>query len=374
MTLPAYPNAISFSQIRTEFGGSGSASMSAYRSGGARVPANTLGYPSGTSTTIPAAGQISFNNFHGASAIPSYCLPSISSNVQNYNLRNAMIAAGYSGSGAFNVTVTIGSGVYVWSDSVSLPAFDTGALTGGTITIINNGYIIGKGGYGSPNSADWNTTIVGQSGGNAINLQANVTIVNNAGAYIAGGGGGGGGNACGPRFNAGAGGGAGGGQGGGVVYTSAFRTSGAAGGLPGVAGANATTFFGNVIPATPPGVWYSGGGGGRILPGDGGAAGVHNPSIPTSGGGGGGGAGGGSGSRQSNPNFDGTIYNGFAGGSAGNSGSGTNNPNYMGGSGGGWGASGGSNQGAGGAGGKAIALNGYTAARSGGGTMYGLVS
>jgi hypothetical protein len=46
----------------------------------------------------------------------------------------------------------------------------------------------------------------------------------------------------------------------------------------------------------------------------------------------------------------------------------------MGGSGGGWGASGGSNQGAGGSGGKAIALNGYTAARSGGGTTYGLVS
>jgi hypothetical protein len=52
-----------------------------------------------------------------------------------------------------NVTVTVNAGIYVWSDSTSLPAFDTGSPwpAGSTITLVNNGYIMGKGGNGGSN-------------------------------------------------------------------------------------------------------------------------------------------------------------------------------------------------------------------------------
>jgi hypothetical protein len=85
-------------------------------------------------------GAISLSNGFGKSS--GYNL-TISANTLKYNLRTALIAAGYSGTGTFKATITINSGVYVWSDTTATAAFDTGVLSGGTITIINNGYIIG---------------------------------------------------------------------------------------------------------------------------------------------------------------------------------------------------------------------------------------
>ena len=207
--------------------------MSAYRSGGAQVPTGTLGFPNGTSTAIPSSGQISFNNFHGASATPTYNFV-IAGPTANFNLRNSMIAAGYSGSGAFAATVTVNSGAYIYSTSISNPAFTTGSLTGGTIDIVNNGYIVGKGGTGglgnngSPNPLT--------SGGLALQILAATKITNNG---TIGGGGGGGGGAGFNRGPSGGGGGAGfgcGSQGGGNGSLSAGGAGAPGGGSGGVGG------------------------------------------------------------------------------------------------------------------------------------------
>ena len=64
MTLQASGNAIKFSEIQTEFGGSNPISLSEYYAGGASgyvVPQPTpgygaIGYPGGTSTPIPTSG------------------------------------------------------------------------------------------------------------------------------------------------------------------------------------------------------------------------------------------------------------------------------------------------------------------------------
>ena len=106
------------------------------------------------------------------------------------------------------------------------------------LTIINNGFIMGRGGNGGFDGP-------GQNGGDAIKIIENgvsVTIDNTNGG-IAGGGGGGGGNTSGrARVRSGGGGGAGGGQGG----RSKSIASGGLGGGPNEAGRNGNVYVGTL--------------------------------------------------------------------------------------------------------------------------------
>lgn len=121
-------------------------------------------------------------------------------------------------------TLEIPSNFWIWSDNPSQPALIIDVLN---MTLTNNGYIIGRGGNGGSKSS------AGGAGGTAIDVIANgVTILNNAGAYIAGGGGGGGG-ALDNTDSDGVGGG--GGAGGGIAGTS----YGGAGSTPGSIGESA---------------------------------------------------------------------------------------------------------------------------------------
>lgn len=320
MALPV-TGPIALGQINTELGVAVSAQIS-------------LGDTAVRALLGVASGAISVSNGRGKSSQFVFT-KTLSSNVLNYNLRNDMVASGYSGSGAFTANLTVATGVYVWSDNTSLPGFDTGTLSGGTVNITNNGYIIGKGGAGASGA-----------GGAGMQLGTSVNITNNS--YICGGGGGGG--------NAGGGGGAGGGVGG--------NTGGGAGGGVGAAGASG-------------GGTFVGGGGGRILPGTGGAGGTmaggtgggsggggsgvfnqtgQNRQSPGGGGGGGWGASGGAGSSAIGP-YSGSQ--GGPGGSEGAAGTKSSGAEYL---------------VAGGVGGKAVALNGYAVTWNATGTRYGAIS
>ncbi len=279
-----------------------------------------------------SSGAIAMNVGYGKS---NAFLATISSNQTNLNLRTWALANGWNGSTA--ATITIGSGVWIYSTSTGTPALTTGSFPGG-LTIINNGFIAGMGGAGGTSTAPY----TGLAGGNAISLGSIVTINNtNASAYIGGGGGGGGFF----QGGGGAGGGnagqqSGGGVGGGVGSAGTNGTGGASGGKGGGAGGGGGGQAGSGKSTTG----YPGGGGGRIFAGSGGAGGT---------------AGGG------------------AGGSA-NAGGGISSAAVSGGGGGGWGAAGGAAASgyAGGAGGKAVALNGYTVTWTSGNTtrVYGAVS
>lgn len=88
-----------------------------------------------------------------------------------------------------NVVLTIEENVVVGSSDVTQPALNTGSLpVGSTVEIINNGVVVGMGGYGG--DAVWNACQTGQDGGTALSISLPVTITNNG---IIGGGGGGGG-------------------------------------------------------------------------------------------------------------------------------------------------------------------------------------
>lgn len=274
-----------------------------------------------------ASGAISMSNFYGKSnrVAISY---TFTTNTNNASL-NVSSISGYS-SGASDITITVNAGIYLWASNSSNYGLNlTGGTTGDTVTLVNNGYIIGG------------------ASGPALNvgIGVNITINNtNASAYIAGGGGQGT-----DASLSGGGGGAGGGPGGGP---------GGAGGGIGASGANGGSSICGCDTAR------GGGGGGRILPGVGGpAVGSFTPGR-------GGGAGGSGGHGVG-------CISGGAGGSANNAGG--NGPGNTGGSGGGggWGASGGTGQNSGpGAGGKAVNLNGKTVTWVSGNTtrVWGAVS
>ena len=324
---------LALTEIQAEFGGSSPISLSEYYRNGAYVTSNNTG--------VPTSGQISFNQFYSTVRQFSF---TISSTVQQADLRTLAFAAGWNGSDPIKATVN--SGVWLWSDNISVAGLTISGVPSGSI-LINYGNIIGRGGNGGYRST------APQNGGPALyNTSAGISVQNMSGAYIAGGGGGGAGAVdYGVDDHGHGGGGAGGGYGGGQLS----GRLGGAGGAIGQAGGNGG------------GDYSTGGGQG------GGAGGGGGGSTSINGGGGGGG-----GRILTNPygGAGATIsIDGGNGGSYGNAGSAgpvANASGNGGGGGGGWGAKGGDARGrTGGAGGYAIM--GSSVSLSNSGTIWGVV-
>jgi len=341
MALQSSGNAISLGDIQTEFGGSNPISMSGYYRDGSFVTSNN--------TSVPTSGEIDMSNFYDA--VNQFQL-TIASNIQEANLYSLATGAGWNESDP--VLLTVNSGVYVWSDNIATAALVISDDFSNLLTIVNNGYIIGRGGNGG-NGAGGS----GQNGGPAItNSATGVALTNASGAFIAGGGGGGGGG-----WRGAGGGGAGGGTGGtGSGWGSGGSGAGGAGGAIGATGANGQRLqVGKAAEGKGGGAGGGGatgedngsgqgymdgaGGGGRILPGVGGDGG---------------------GWREADTGGD-----GGSAGNAGTAGRGQYGSEDGGGGGGGWGASGGngynySNAGSGGA-----AISGTSISVANDGTIYG---
>ena len=300
MALQSSGNAISLSDIQTEFGGSNPISISEYYRGGSFMTDNNTG--------VPTSGAIDMSDFYGTSNQFEF---TISTDAQEADLSTLATAAGWNGTDPLNVTVA--SGVYLWSDDTAVGGLTIPSSLNGLVTITNNGYIIGRGG----NSG-------GNDGGPAlVNNATGVTLTNASGAYIAGGGGGG--------LSTSGGGGAGGGD---SIGSYGTRYGGAIGqaGQVGNGGGNAYHggSGGNYYDAGSGSISYPiGSGGGRILSSDGatgggvcniglygyggGAGGVGNNagtrgcSSGTGGGGGWGAAGGGTGAGAGGAAISGTA-------------------------------------------------------------------
>jgi len=145
--------AISLDDIQTEWGGSNPISMSEYYGDGDYV---FDGAVDGDGNAIPESGALDISDFYDTTAATPL---TISSNTNNYNIKTAVQNAG----AGLDVPVllTINSGVTVGSANNTTPAMktDTGWSQGVTITITNNGSIVG--GAGSDTSAN-----PGSGGGN----------------------------------------------------------------------------------------------------------------------------------------------------------------------------------------------------------------
>lgn len=247
MALPT-TGPIALSQVNTELGRTSTATVS-------------LGEAEVRSLAGLANGAIGLGGLRGKSSQFTY---TITSHQLQMNLRNAVLAAGWNGTS--KVEATVAAGIYIWSDSTAVPALNMGGAFPGGLTLINLGFIMGKGGDGGYVQANRTTYVAPTPGGPAIALSGPITI-NNAGGYIGGGGGGGGGCTgtplnivLAPAYCSG-GGGAGGGRGGPVPYGDTDGTvlspfgNGGAIGQNGSIATNGSNFSGHTLST------HGGGGG-----------------------------------------------------------------------------------------------------------------
>lgn len=265
MPIPTGTAAISFSQLRTEMN-TGLGNPAAYSS----FPLNDATFRSRLTDTA-VNGQLSLSSIRGN----AYQRFTIAADTTNYDIRSALVAAGWNGTAKGSADVVVNGGVVVGTPSTGSYAMDTGGPwpAPSTIVVYNSGYIVGMGGAGGNGSESDGTpaSTPGSPGGPSLRAQRAMTLVNSG---IIGGGGGGGGGGNGVRFPTTLGGvpitynnGGGGGGGGRTGRTNSTGGAGGAGvgnnPAPGKVGA-AGTFDGGGL----------GGQGGSIGPTDGGDGGT----------------------------------------------------------------------------------------------------
>lgn len=120
----------------------------------------------------------------------------IASNTANVNWTTLLTNAGWNGTTPVNTSITVNSGVVVYSTSTGTEALKQGGAfpAGSTASIVNAGTVTGKGGAGGVGGGDTGSAngVNGAVGGIGITIDSAVSI-DNTGGIIAGGGGGGGG-------------------------------------------------------------------------------------------------------------------------------------------------------------------------------------
>jgi inhibitor of cysteine peptidase len=180
---------------------------------------------------------------------------SVTTDKVNYDVKTALIAAGWDGVTKIDATITIASGVKLYGNSASAYGMYIQGIFPATskVNIVNNGYILGYGGSGGAAvyvyyydyAFIYPAGYPGGYGGNALLVSAATTVnISNFGTIAAGGGGGG---SAGASYGS-AGGGYGAGNSGSLVPSGN-------GGAFGIAGGNGA------------GYGYSGGGGAGGQPG-----------------------------------------------------------------------------------------------------------
>lgn len=258
-----------------------------------RTTKMALGHPDVRTFLGIPSGKVGLGQVRGASFGRAIVSRVISAHSQNLTI-NLNTLPGYQ-AGKSDITITVDPGIYVWSATGNPALTIVGGANGDTLKLVNNGFIMGLGGNG--HSYNGSAEVAATPGYPAMSIPMNI-LIDTQNGYIGGGGGGGAGYS--------GGGGAGGGHGG---YWVGSSTPGY-GGAIGQAGTDGSDGNGTGINTYP-----AGGGGGRIMPGIGGARrGVSNAMY---------------------------SYRGFGGQSGGGGGLSYICYLYPGGGGGGWGAKGG---------------------------------
>jgi hypothetical protein len=184
---PTNNSIISMSDMRNKAGPAASGSLiNQVCSGSTLVQTLADGKYGSTTNNIANSPSCGFNY--------NYTIPA---NTNNFDWRKAIVDAGWNGTQAVNATLTITTGIYVTSISTGSyalyisPSFPAGS----SLTLINNGYIIGKGGAGGKGGGTPSSRLIpgeaGTAGGPALYVGYYTSITNNG--LIGGGGGGGGG-------------------------------------------------------------------------------------------------------------------------------------------------------------------------------------
>lgn len=189
----AASGAVSFSDLRTEFSGAGAISFSDLYRGGTLIKDNAANNTAtNLAASVPASGTINFTNFRSTAKGWRKTFASGATN------QNASTIFGSDYGVNYPKEIVINSGVTLGATSTSEEALEINSGGIGSITVTNNGTLIGAGGA------------VGADGGDAFEASVACTFVNNGFVYAGGGGGGSGGT----------------GGAGASVSTSSYRASG----------------------------------------------------------------------------------------------------------------------------------------------------
>lgn len=175
----AASGAVAMSDLRTEYNDSGAISLSdLYRGAGTNLVRDNAGNNSATnlSASVPTSGVIKITDFYSQAR---GFRKTYSSGAENQDLSTVF---GTDWGVDYPKDVVINAGVTLGATSASNEALQVNSGGLGTITITNNGTIIGKGGSAN-----------GGSGGDAFEADVACTFVNNGNLQAGGGGGGQGG-------------------------------------------------------------------------------------------------------------------------------------------------------------------------------------
>ena len=142
----------------------------------------SLGEPEVRALAGITTGPIGKADLRGKSASFAH---TITTHQLQLNLHSYLLGEGWDG--ASRVEMTIATGIYIWSDDTAIPALDMGGAFPGGLTLINKGFIMGKGGDGGYLQANRATYVTPTPGGPAIALTGPISI-DNAASYIGGGG------------------------------------------------------------------------------------------------------------------------------------------------------------------------------------------
>lgn len=275
MTVPITP--ASLLDIQNEYGGVTPIALNQYYAGGAYVVNPP---PSSAYGVIPTSGTISIGLFRGTSK--NFVFNDIISanliNSAGYNLVTRAVAAGWNSSAPLIASITVNAGVVITSSTGY--AFTCQALpTGSSVSVLNNGSILGYGGAGGVGGTNGAAGGQGGAGLAGLNIQTPITLTNNG--LIAGGGSGGGGggglsssDGKGTTY-VGGGGGGGGGNSTGLAGGAGAATSGTSNANGAVGAAGGTTSSGTGTGGGVAGVGGLTGGGSAGAGGQGGGPGNY---------------------------------------------------------------------------------------------------
>lgn len=187
-----------------------------------------------------SSGAISLDNLHGKTNRVSIYI-TIASNAANYEVKSNVGSTYIAGKS--DVYVTVNSGVWVYGSSTGYYGmYIRNFAAGDTVTLINNGLIVGAGGAGG----GYANTYPAGAGGNALYVNGVTTRITNNYVIYGGGGGGGEGQGVYSSGRSGtfyySGGGGGGGTGfvggaGGTAYPTTYTGANGAAGSSGGPGA-----------------------------------------------------------------------------------------------------------------------------------------
>jgi hypothetical protein len=172
--MPIGATTVSFSDIRTEFGGSGAVSISDYYRGGSNIRNNAANNNStNLAASVPTSGVIDFSDYRSTAKAFRKTYSAGATD------QTASSVFGDDYSVDYPKEVVVGSGIELGTTNTSSYGLEIDSGASGTIQVTNDGTVTGAGGA------------IAGNGGTALRVNAsNVTVINNG--TLRGGGGGGG--------------------------------------------------------------------------------------------------------------------------------------------------------------------------------------